>query len=82
MFCTCRSSEPLILDTMSNKNQKYIFFIIFSRNLCVEIGEKTNVYTLEVSMHGHELYNDDPAEENEVLPYSEEECKYHSFYNF
>ena len=29
-------------------------------------------------MHGHELSNDDPAEENEVLPYSEEECKYHN----
>ena len=50
--------------------------IYFFRNLCVEIGEKTNVYTLEVSMHGHELFNDDPAEENEVLPYSEEECKF------
>ena len=71
---TCRRYLSLLDNALNQvlSNSVCIFF----RNLCVEIGEKTNVYTLEVSMHGHELSNDDPAEENEVLPYSEEECKF------
>ena len=51
---------------------------LFFRNLCIEIGEKTNVYSLEVSMHGYEIENDDPAEDNEIITYSEEDCKFYS----
>ena len=54
--------------------------IIFFRNLCIEIGEKTNVYSLEVSMHGYEIENDDPAEDNEIITYSEEDCKFYSVF--
>ncbi len=52
-----------------------VFVIVFFRNLCNEIGDKTNVYSLEISMHGYELPNSDPNIAPEVRPYSEEDCK-------
>ena len=36
------------------------------------------MYSLEVSMHGYEIENDDPAEDNEIITYSEEDCKFYS----
>ena len=38
------------------------------------------MYSLEVSMHGYEIENDDPAEDNEIITYSEEDCKFYSVY--
>ena len=29
-------------------------------------------------MHGYEIENDDPAEDNEIITYSEEDCKSYS----
>lgn len=42
----------------------------------MEIGEKTNVYSVEVSMHGYEEVSPDPAIETKIIPYSEEDCKF------
>lgn len=54
----------------------FFWFDSFCRNLCLEIGEKTNVYSVEVSMHGFEVSFADPAVENKIIPYSEEDCKF------
>ena len=31
-------------------------------------------------MHGYEIENDDPAEDNEIITYSEEDCKFYSVF--
>ena len=50
-------------------------FLLCYRNLCNEIGEKTNVYSLEVSMFGCEEKPTELSTINPVRPYSEEDCK-------
>ena len=45
------------------------------RFLCNEIGEATNVYSIEASMYG--FATDD--KENPVRPYTEEDCKLRLF---
>ena len=46
------------------------------RNLCMEIGEKTNVYSLEVSMFGYEEKGLTIADGFTINSYKEEDCKY------
>ena len=46
------------------------------RNLCLEIGEKTNVYSLEVSMYGWVEKTQDISIPDIIHPYTEEDCKF------
>jgi len=46
------------------------------RNLCEEIGEKTNVYSLEVSMYGWIEKGPDITVPDVIHPYTEEDCEF------
>ena len=46
------------------------------RNLCMEIGEKTNVYSLEVSMFGYEEKSLNIADGIKINAYREEDCEF------